>query len=236
MGRRRSVAYRRTGFDLRVVVLSSKFDVHEVDLQLLVRLDTNQQGRSTTSGDDLIGVVDRLEDECKRALELFQHRLYELGESDPLVGLRVVDVLDELRNGLGIGLCLEHVSAFLQDEPKLSTVGDDAVVNDTEFVLLVGANGMAVALRRRSVGCPTGVGDGNLGHEDLVDVDGAPRDLLAQASDLSDFLEEYNFAWLVAVNAQPGRVVSSVLLAGKASAKDLKDLLTALKVHVSKSE
>jgi hypothetical protein len=142
--------------------------------------------------------------------------------------LRIVDVLHELSDGLGIGVALEDISTLLQNKPELAAVGDYAVMNDAEFVLVVGAMRVAVALRGSTVGCPAGVGDGNLRHKDFLDVDGAPRDLLPQASNLSNFLEVDDLAWLVAINTESGRVVSSVLLARKSSAEDLKDLLAAL--------
>jgi hypothetical protein len=80
------------------------------------------------------------------------------------------------------------------------------------------------------------VGDGDLRHEGLVHIDGGSRNLLSQTGDLSNFLEEQDLASLIAIDPDSGRVVSTVLLASKASAQDLKNFLTALKLLVSKGD
>ena len=75
---------------------------------------------------------------------------------------------------------------------------------------------------------PSSVGDGNLGSEVLVDIDRGAGDLLPKASHLADLFEVKDLARLVTVNAQTGRVITTVLLAGETSAKNLKDFLTTL--------
>ena len=47
---------------------TAKFNVDKVNLQLLGRLDTDQQGGTTTSGHHLIGKVDTLEDQSEGTL------------------------------------------------------------------------------------------------------------------------------------------------------------------------
>ena len=47
---------------------ATKLNVDKVHLELLLRLDTNQQRRSSSSNDHLGRVVNRLEHERKRAL------------------------------------------------------------------------------------------------------------------------------------------------------------------------
>lgn len=105
----------------RVVGVSGtgKLDVDKVDLELLLGLDTNEDGGTTASDDDLVGVVDRLEDERERSLELHDHALDERGEADLLALLRVVEVLGEDGGDLGIGVGLEDVAALLEDEAEL---------------------------------------------------------------------------------------------------------------------
>ena len=47
---------------------SSEFYVYKVDLELPFSLDTDENGRSTTSDNDFIGVVNRFEDESESSL------------------------------------------------------------------------------------------------------------------------------------------------------------------------
>jgi hypothetical protein len=57
--------------------LASKFNVNEIDFEFLVGLDSDQERRATSSGDDLVGEVDRLEDKGKRSFEFFENSLDE---------------------------------------------------------------------------------------------------------------------------------------------------------------
>ena len=52
-----------TGLDsLSIGIGTSKLDIHEIDLEFLVGLDTNQERRTTASSDNFIWEVDGLED------------------------------------------------------------------------------------------------------------------------------------------------------------------------------
>jgi len=208
-------------------ILASDLHVDKVNLELLVCLDTDEERGAATSGKGLVGVVLGLEDEGEGALELFENSLDEFGEGGLLLVL-VVDVLCEDCDGLRVRLAREHVAALLEDEAELGAVGDDAVVDDDELGVGIGAVGVAVAGRRRTMGCPAGVGDGDLGDGCLLDVDGRCGDLLAETGDLADLLEVDDVARLVAVDAEAGGVVSTILLAGEASAQDFEDLLARL--------
>jgi hypothetical protein len=46
-------------------LIAGQLDVHKVNLKFPIGLDTNKQGRTTSSGNDLVGEVDRLEDESE---------------------------------------------------------------------------------------------------------------------------------------------------------------------------
>lgn len=46
----------------------AKLDVDKVDLELLLRLDSDEDGGTAAGDDDLVGVVDRLEDKGKGSL------------------------------------------------------------------------------------------------------------------------------------------------------------------------
>jgi hypothetical protein len=87
---------------------------------------------------------------------------------------------------------------------------------------------MAVLGGRRSMCSPTGVCDGHLGNEGLVDVDGGGCDLLAKTSDFSDFFEVYNFAGLIAIGSQTSRVVTTIFLTGETTTEDFQNLLATL--------
>jgi hypothetical protein len=110
-----------------VVVL----DIDEVDLHLLLCADTDDEGRTLAGSDDLVGVVDRLDEETEGALELLDDGLDERGEAE--LGVLAVDVLGELGNGLGIGLGLELVALALEENLQLLVVCDDTVVDDGEL-------------------------------------------------------------------------------------------------------
>lgn len=112
-------------------------DVDKVDLHLLGSAHTNDQGRALAGGNDLMGIVDRLEQQTKSALELADDGLGEGGEVD--VGVQAVEVLCELCDALGVGFGLEAVALALEEGLELLVVCDDAVVDDGELPLGVGS-------------------------------------------------------------------------------------------------
>jgi hypothetical protein len=71
----------------------------------------------------------------------------------------------------------------LQHEPELCAVGDYTVVDDAELAFGIGADWMAVDLRRGAMGSPASVCDGNLGYEGLVDIYRRSSDLFAPTGD-----------------------------------------------------
>lgn len=219
---------RLTSIDRLVLALSSKLDINKVNLQLLLGLDTNQQRRTTTGGDDFIGVVGRFEDERERTFQLLQHGLDEFGEVHALARLRVVDVLGQDGDGFGIGLALERVSTLLEDEAESGGVGDDTIVDDGEIGLGIGLERMAVDDGGRTVRRPPGVCNGDLRKEGLGGVDVGFSDLLAQASYLADLLEEHHLSGLVAVDTNASRVIATVLLPSETVAEDFANRLTVL--------
>jgi hypothetical protein len=107
-----------------------ELDVDKVDLHLAGSLDSNDQGRSLTGSDNLVGVVDGLHQQTESTLKLRNDGLSKSSEVD--VGVLVVDVLGELRNALGVGLGLENISLALEKSLELLVVGDDTVVDDGE--------------------------------------------------------------------------------------------------------
>ena len=76
--------------------------------------------------------------------------------------------------------------------------------------------------------CPAGVSDGDLGEEGLGCVHVGLGDALAETSDLADLLEEKCFVWLVTIDANPCRVVTSVFETRESIAKRLTDTFTIL--------
>src|SRR6266404_2865958 len=127
-----------TGIDnLLIRLLASEFDIDEVDLEFLVCLDTNQERRTTASGDHFIGVMLRLEDKGEGTLELLEDSLNELSESDAFVRLRVIDIFRKNGDGFGIGFAFEFEATVLEDQAEGSRVGDDAVVYDDKIAVRV---------------------------------------------------------------------------------------------------
>lgn len=158
--------------------------------------------------------MSRLEDECERTLELLDYCLDQVGEVQSLVWLRVVHIFAQHGDGFSVGVGLEDVSPLLKNKFDFLVVGDDTVVNQTEFVELVADVGMAVQDSRLAVGGPssvseTGLGDKLLGHVEQAEFCALTRlnislvgsgflrgmgsvflDQLSQLVDFADFLEE----------------------------------------------
>jgi hypothetical protein len=150
-----------------------------------------------------------------------------------LVGLGVPNVLGEDSSTLGVGVRLEVVTTLLENKTNGIGVGDDAVMDDRELRSEIGAHGVTVALRGLAVGRPASVGDGHLVEELLGGVDLSLRNLLAKSSNLADLLEEDRLSWLIAVDANASGIISAVLLASEAVAKDLTDRLAVLRCSIS---
>lgn len=141
-------------------VLVRVLDIDKVDLHPPLGLDTDDEGRALAGGDDLMGEVDRLDQQAIGTLELLDDGLGQLGEAN--VGVGVVEVLGELGNALGVGLGLELEALALQQGLQLLVVGDDTVVNNTELPAGVGPVGVAVDARGGAVRGPPGVGDAGM--------------------------------------------------------------------------
>jgi hypothetical protein len=104
-----------------------ELDINEINLELSFSLDTDQKRRSSSSSDNLIREVGRLEDESKRSFllvsletdikthELLDDSLDELCKAESLVGLGVPDVFTKNGDDFGIGLGMEMVSPLDED-------------------------------------------------------------------------------------------------------------------------
>jgi hypothetical protein len=112
-------------------VLVIVLNVDEVNLHLLLCSDTNDKGRTLAGGNDLMGEVNRLQEETESSLKLLDDSLDERGEAQ--VGVLRVDVLCEFGNGLGIGLGLELEALALKEGLKLLVVCDDTIVDNGEL-------------------------------------------------------------------------------------------------------
>jgi len=119
--------------NLQISLLASEFNVNKIDLELLVGLHADQEGRTAAGGYNFIGIVLRLEDKGEGTLELLENGFDKLGERDTLVWLRVVDIFRKDGNGLRVGLALKLVTAVLEDETEGGGIGDDTVVHDDEI-------------------------------------------------------------------------------------------------------
>lgn len=141
-----------------LIRITAKFDIDKVDLEFLVRLDSDEDRRTTTSDDNFVGEVHRAEDESECTFlsrgaqtvsakdcgtlsandestnKLLDDALDELGERHVLSLLSIVEVLCQDGSHLGIGVRDELVSSLLKDEAELLVVRDDTVVDDGELV------------------------------------------------------------------------------------------------------
>lgn len=106
-------------------------DIDKVNLHALLGLDTNDEGRTLTGSDNLVGVVNRLDQQTVSTLELVDDGLGEVDEAEG--GVLVVDVLGQLGNTLGIGLGLESQALGLQESLELLVVGNDTIVDNGEL-------------------------------------------------------------------------------------------------------
>lgn len=77
------------------------------------------------------------------------------------------------------------------------------------------------------MGGPTGVSNGYLRDMSLVS-DVGESDFLAKTGDFANFFEVGNLSWFFAIKAQASGVVTSILLTGETSTKNVKDLLASL--------
>lgn len=86
-------------------VLVRVFNIDKVDLHATLGLDTDDERRTLSGGDNLMGVMDGLDEKTISTLELLDNGLGKVGEANGWV--LVVDVLGELCNALSVGLSLE---------------------------------------------------------------------------------------------------------------------------------
>ena len=77
----------------------------------------------------------------------------------------------------------------------------DGVYTNKIDVRWVAPERVAVNFRRRAVGGPAGVGDGDLRDEDLLLVIAQVSDHLGEAGDFADLLVEDYITWLVTIDA-----------------------------------
>ena len=69
---------------------------------------------------------------------------------------------DQFGNDLRVGVGLKLESVIFQVSLHILVVGDDAVMNDNEVVVLSGPLGMRIHLRRYTMGCPTGMSNADV--------------------------------------------------------------------------
>ena len=123
------------------------FDVDKVDAHLLGGSHADDERGALASGNELVGVVDGLEEEPKGALEFLDDGLGQDSEVD--VGVEVVEILGELGNALGVGLCLEAEALAFQQGSEFLVVGDDAIMDDGKLPADIGSAGILVVMANR---------------------------------------------------------------------------------------
>lgn len=196
------------------LAILGELNIDEVDLHLLLGLDTNNEGRTLAGSDDLAGEVHALHEKTESALELLDDSLDESGEVE--AGVLIVDVLGQLGNGLSVGLGLEAHSLALEESPQFLVVGDDTVVDDGELPLGVGAVRVAVNPAGGTVGGPSGVCDTGVVVKDLGEVGLLLSNQLLQLGDLADLLVRKDLVLLVAIDGNTCGVVAAVFETGEA--------------------
>lgn len=125
-------------------ILIGVLDIDEVNLHALLGLHANDEGRTLSGSDNLMGVVNGLDEKTVGTLKLLDDSLGQVGETD--AGVLVVDVLGQLGNALGIGLGLELEALAREESLELLVVGDDTIVDDGE--LPVGVRSVRLSAHR----------------------------------------------------------------------------------------
>ena len=133
-------------------------------------------------------------DERVRAFELAEGRPNRVGE------VALVGLLDEVGDGLGVGLRGQRVAALDEPVAELAEVLDDPVVDDRDVAGAV-LVGMGVQVVRPAVGRPAGVGEADRGVRRPVGDGGR------QVRELAGLLLDEQVAVLVD-EGDPGRVVA----------------------------
>jgi hypothetical protein len=112
-------------------VVFAVLDIDEIDLHAALGLDTNDKRRTLSGSNDLVGVVNRLDQQSIGTLKLLDNGLDEIGESN--LGVLVVNVLGKLGNALGIGLGLKLEALGGEQGLQLLVVGDDTIVDNDKL-------------------------------------------------------------------------------------------------------
>ena len=73
-----------------------------------------------------------------------------------------MEMADQFGNDLRVGVGFKLESVIFQVSLHILVVGDDAVMNDNEVVVLSGPLGMRIDLRRYAMGCPTGMSNADM--------------------------------------------------------------------------
>lgn len=121
----------RSSFGRERGVVISVLDVNKVNLHTSLSLDTNDEGRALAGGNNLVWVVNRLDQQTVSSLKLLDYCLGQVGEAD--LRVLIINILGELGNALRIGVGFELEALRNEERLKLLVVGNDAIVNDTEF-------------------------------------------------------------------------------------------------------
>lgn len=82
----------------------------------------------------------------------------------------LIEVVDQLGDDLCVSVALELEPFVLEENLDHLVIGQDAVVDDQEGVLLVRTLGVGVYLARDAVGGPAGVSDAAVGIHGLLQV------------------------------------------------------------------
>ena len=178
--------------------------------EVLAVADADEERTALARGDDLLRVTARHHRDAERALDLAQCR------DDRLLQRALVELLDQVRDRLGVGIGAEGVPERGELLPEHIGVLDDAVVHHRDR--LVGAEvRVCVALGRRAVSGPARVCDPDLsGHRISGERALELRDLAGGAARLERLAVEHGDA---------RRVIAAVLEALEARDEDRGGLL-----------
>lgn len=145
-----------------------------------------------------------------------------------------VQVMDEFRDDLRVGLGLEEVAALLEELLDVLVVCDDPVVDDDEGVLEIRAVRMRIEFAGRAVGSPTGVRNSAVRDDRTVKI--VPKQLLGDGVlenlHLSGLLDQNDSLAIIGVDRNPSRVIAAILQALQAGHQQLKNLATCLRRQV----
>jgi hypothetical protein len=180
--------------------------------KVLALAEADDERRLEARGDELVGVVGVDDDERKVTFHLAERQARSLEE------VAVVFALDQMCDGLGVGLGGERVPFRLEPGFELTVVLDDPVQDDRHTAVVAAGERMGVPFGDAAVGRPAGVTQACRRLRAAVRRRGALQ--VPEVADRADIVQAVRLE-----QRDPGRIVAPVFEALQAVQKQRLNLL-----------